>query len=68
MDDELDALALSDSDLEEPAVRIGADQHHEITKIEHTDRVPVNVQHVLISDPVLSGTLSNHGIHAIKLP
>ncbi len=67
MDNELDALTLGDTDLEKPTVRICADQHHKIAKVEHPYWVSVGVLHVLVLDPVLAGTVQNHGIHAIKL-
>ena len=67
MNDELDTLADNNTDLEQVTVLIGSNQHRQITKVEHTDWLPVGVQHVLISDPVLAGTLQNHGIHTIKL-
>lgn len=35
MDDELDTLARGDADLEKTLLLIGADEHGEITKVEH---------------------------------
>ena len=67
MDNELDAFAFGNSDLENTTVLICADQHQYVAEIEHTDWVPIGMQHVLILDPVLAGTIQNHGIHAVKL-
>ena len=67
MDNELNPFAFGDTDLQKTTVLICADQHHKITKVEHTDRIPIGVQNVLISDPVPAGTLQNHGVHMIKL-
>jgi hypothetical protein len=67
MDNELDAFAFGDTDLEKTTVLICADQHHKIAKVEHPYWVSVGVQHVLVLDPVLASTVQNHGIHTIKL-
>lgn len=68
MDNELDTFTRGNSDLEKATGPICTDQHHDITGIEHTDWVPIRMQHVLIFDPVLAGTVQNDGIHTIKLP
>ena len=67
MDNELDAFAFGDTDLEKTTVLICADQHHKIAEVEHPYWVSVGVQHVIVLDPVLAGTVQNHGIHTIKL-
>jgi len=67
MDDELDAFTFGDTDLKKTTVLICADQHHKIAKVEHSYWVSVGVQNVLVLDPVLAGTVQNHGIHTIKL-
>lgn len=68
MDNELDAFAFGDTDLEKMTVLICTDQHHETAKVEHSYWVSVGVQHVLVLDPVLAGAVQNHGIHTVKLP
>jgi hypothetical protein len=67
MDNELDAFSFGNSDLKNPSVLICADQHQYVAEIEHTDRVPIGMQHVLILDPVLAGTIQSHGILTVKL-
>lgn len=67
MNDELDALALSDTNLEKATVPVGPDEHDQIAKVEHTDRVSIGVHDVLVLDPVLASAVQNHGIHSIKL-
>lgn len=68
MDDELDAIADRDADLEQTATTIGANQHGEFVQLKHSDRVAVRVEHVGIGDPVLPSARQNHRIHSIKLP
>ena len=67
MDNELNAFALGDTDLERAAVLISADQRRQIAKVERSDWIPIRVQNVLVLDPVLAGTVQNHRIHTIKL-
>ncbi len=67
MDNELNAFAFGDTNLEKAAVLISADQHRQIAKVEHSDWIPIRVQNVLVLDPVLTGTVQNHRIHTIKL-
>lgn len=57
MNNELDAFAFGDSDLEKTTVLICTDQHHKIAKVKHSYRISVGVQHVLVLDPVLAGTV-----------
>lgn len=54
MNDELDTLACRHADLEEAAGLVGADQHHEVVKAKHSNRVAIGVQHVVIADSVLA--------------
>lgn len=67
MDNKLDTFAFGDTDLEKTTVLIRADQHHKTATLKHPHWVSVGVQHVLVLDPVLAGTVQNHGIHTIKL-
>ena len=53
MDDELNAFALSDADLQHAAILVGSDEHHEITRVEHPNRMAVRMQRVLVPIPCL---------------
>lgn len=63
MHDELDSVAHRDTDLEHSAAVIGTDQHRQTVEVEDSDGVSVGVEHVVISDPVLSSACQNHRIH-----
>jgi len=52
MDDELDALRVSDADLEQRTRTRRADEHRQVAGLEDPDRVAEGVQHVFIEDPV----------------
>lgn len=67
MDDEVESITLRNPDLEQATLLIGSDQHQEITEVEYSDWVPVRVQGVLVSDPVIAGAVQNRGIHSVKL-
>ena len=67
MDNELDPFTFGNSNLKNTTVLICADQHYYVAEIEHTDRVPIGMQHVLILDPMLAGTVQNHEIRTVKL-
>lgn len=58
MDNELNALASGDPDLEKTTGLIRTNQHHEAANVEYTDRVTVSVQHVLIFDPVFADAVT----------
>ena len=49
--------------LEHPPRFISSDQHDEIIQFEHSNRVSVGVENVVVSDSVLAGTCQDHGIH-----
>jgi len=68
MNDELNAFSRGDANFEHAAGGVSADEHVEVVEIEHSDRVSVGVQHVVIGDPVLACTRHDHGIHEINLP
>ena len=67
MNDEFDPFSGGDADLEHSSRFVSSDQHDEIVELEHSDRISLGVQHVVIGDPVLAGTRHNHRIHIIKL-
>ncbi len=56
MDDDQSAVTLDDPDLEQPASRVGTDDHGEaIVEVEHADWMIESVQHVLLPNAVLAG-------------
>ena len=67
MHDELKALRLRDSDLQEASGLVGADEHLEIVNVESSHGVPVGVEHGVVTDPVSSGAPEDHGVHMAKL-
>ena len=48
MNDELDTFGVGDDDLEHSPGGVGADEHVEIIEVEHSDRVAVGVEHVVV--------------------
>lgn len=54
--------------LEHEASGVGADQHVQVVKIEHSDWMSVRVKHAVIGDPVLACTRQDHGIHVGATP
>lgn len=48
VDDELDAFGRSNTDLEHSSGFVSSDQHHQIVHLEHSYRVSLSVQHVLV--------------------
>ena len=68
MNDELDAVSGSDTNFEEACCGIGADEHGEVVKFEDSDWVAVGVEHVVVVDPVFTGTMQNHRVHYVNLP
>ena len=50
VDDELDPLSLGHADLQQPATSVSPDQHDEIADLEHTDRVTLGMEHVIVLD------------------
>jgi len=67
MDYENNSFTFSNTDLKQASVLICADGHHDIAKVEHTNWIPMRMQHVLVFDPVLASTVQNHGIRAVKI-
>jgi hypothetical protein len=67
MDDELDSLTLAEADFQKPRSSVRADQHRQVVKPKHSDRVLICVENVLIAHAVLSGAGKDDRIHAIKL-
>jgi hypothetical protein len=51
-----------------PTTAVSPDQHDEITDLEHTNRVTVSTEHVIVLDPVLAGARQHHRIHGVNLP
>jgi hypothetical protein len=54
VNDELDPLRLGDTDLPQSSSGVGADGHGEVAEVEHSDRVAVSVEHVVVGDLVLA--------------
>ena len=67
MNDEVDSVCAGDTDFEQAAIRSGADEHGEIVEIEHSSRVSVSVEHVIVCDPVFACTVQDNGIHNHQL-
>jgi hypothetical protein len=44
-----------------------ANQHGQVIEPEYSDWVAIGVKHVVIVDPVLTGTVQNHRIHNINI-
>lgn len=63
MNDELDTFSRREADLEKLAGLVGADQHREFVEREHSERVAVRVQHVVVGDSVLASARQDDGIH-----
>lgn len=68
MHHEVDGIGIRDADLNQPSRLIRTDEHGEVVEGEHSDRVPVSVQDVVVEDPVLSSTPENYRIHNVNLP
>ena len=68
MNDELDTVSGRDAYFEESCCGIGADEHGEVVKFEDSDGVAVGMEHVVVVDPVFTGTVQNHRVHDINLP
>jgi hypothetical protein len=47
---------------------VAADEHGEVVECEHSDRVVVGVEDVIVCDPVLAGARHDDGIHDVNLP
>jgi hypothetical protein len=60
VDDELDTLGGGDADLEHAAGGVGTYQHVHVVEVEHSDRVSVGVEHVVVCDPVLASARQDH--------
>jgi hypothetical protein len=54
VNNELDPLGLGHTDLQQAGGGVGADEHGEVVEVEHSDRVAVGVEHVVVCDPVLA--------------
>ncbi len=63
MDDELRTLSRRQSDLKHSASLIGSDQHREVIEFEHSDGVPVGVEHVLIGHAVPASAGQDNRVH-----
>lgn len=46
---------------------VGTDEHGEVVEVEHSDRVSVGVQHVVVGDLVSAGGTHDHRIHDCQL-
>lgn len=52
VNDEVDRLRAGDADLHKTRRLVRADEHGEIVEVEHSDRVSLGVQDVVVDDPV----------------
>jgi len=68
MDDELDALGNRETDLEEAAGVVGADDHREVVEGEDSDWAAVGVEDLFVGDAVLASARDDHRIHDVNLP
>jgi hypothetical protein len=66
--DEVDALSMSDTDLQQRTRPRRINQYRQVTRLEDPDRVAVGVKHVFVEDPVLPGARQDRRIHSLKLP
>ncbi|HUU60911.1 MAG TPA: hypothetical protein VMX37_00765 [Acidimicrobiia bacterium] len=68
MHDEVDTFTSGHADSEQTACLVGADEHDEAFDIEHSDRVAVGRQHVVVADPVPACARQDRRIRLINLP
>ena len=69
MDDELDLVTGSDSDLQKAAGLIWSDHHRDLVfvEVDPPDRVAVGMEDVFVSDAVAAGAVDDHWIHGYQV-
>jgi hypothetical protein len=67
VDDEVDALGVTDSNLEELAGTARADEHEEIVEAQDADGVVVCVEQILVVYAVLACAGEDDRIHLVKV-
>jgi len=68
VNDELDFFCLGDTDFEHASIDSSADEHDEVVEIEHSDRVAVGVEHVIVCSPCLRVLSEITGSTSINSP
>ena len=68
MNDEVDALRVCDTDLEQSGRLVGSDKHGEVVEVENSNWVSVGVKHVVVEDPVPARAGQDDRVHYTKLP
>ena len=67
MHDEVDALSRRYPDLQQAACLISADQHDQTVDLEHSNRVLIGMQHVIVADPVSACARQDRWVHGVNL-
>ena len=63
MNDELDAISSRYSDFQKSCSLISTNELREVILIEYSNGVAVGMQHLMVINPVFSGTDQKYGIH-----